>query len=190
MLPSIEDLARMRRELNISQLRLAKLANVSQSLIAKMERGRVDPSYASVKKIYEALLQEFSKRNRSLTAKDICHTEVISVDAESTVRDAARQMHEHSFSQIPILSGGKVVGSITEDKITYLVAQGRNINQMMGIRVREIMDDAFPQVDENLGIELIANLLQFRKAILVVKHGDIIGIITKADLLKAADKRG
>jgi len=190
MLPSIVDLARMRRELNISQLRLAKLANVSQSLIAKMERGRVDPSYASVKKIYEALMQEFSKRNRSLTAKDICSTSVITVEADATVRDAARQMHGHSFSQIPILAQGRVVGSVTEDKITYLVAQGRNIAQMMGIKVREIMDDAFPQVDENLGIELVANLLQFRKAILVVKHGDITGIITKADLLKAADKKG
>jgi predicted transcriptional regulator len=179
----------MRRELNISQLRLAKLATVSQSLIAKMERGRVDPSYASVKKIYEALLQEFSKRNRSLTAKDICSPSVVSVDADGTVRDAAKLMHEHSFSQIPVLLQGKVVGSITEDKITYLVAQGRNIGQMMGIRVREIMDDSFPQVDENLGIELLANLLQFRKAILVVKHGDVMGIITKADLLKAAEKR-
>jgi len=189
VLPSIENLTRMRRELNLSQHALAREAGVSQSLIAKMERGRIHPSYESVKKIYEALIAVHSRRNRNLKAKDICQRKVVSVDPDATVEEASKRMQNGNYSQLPVLSDGKIVGSISEDIIVSLLGRGTRFNTIRKMKVREIMEDAFPQVDENMDIQIIASLLQIRKAVLVVKHGEMIGIITKADLLNPPEKR-
>jgi predicted transcriptional regulator len=55
MLPPLEEIAQKRRLLGLKQAELAKLAGVSQSLIAKLESGKIDSSYTKVKTIFEAL---------------------------------------------------------------------------------------------------------------------------------------
>jgi predicted transcriptional regulator len=46
------------------------------------------------------------------------------------------------------------------------------------------MEEAFPQVDEDAPLSLISGLLQVYSAVLVSKKGTVVGIITKADLLR------
>jgi len=55
MLPSLEEISRKRRILGLTQNELAKLAGVSQSLIAKMESRKTNPSYTKVKAILDVL---------------------------------------------------------------------------------------------------------------------------------------
>ncbi|MBI2079314.1 helix-turn-helix domain-containing protein, partial [Candidatus Micrarchaeota archaeon] len=44
----VSKLGSLRRKLGITQKELAKLAGVSQSLIAKIEMGKIDPAYSKV----------------------------------------------------------------------------------------------------------------------------------------------
>ena len=53
MFPTLEDIARRRRQLGLKQGELAKAAGVSQSLIAKLEAGSIDSSYTKVKTIFD-----------------------------------------------------------------------------------------------------------------------------------------
>jgi predicted transcriptional regulator len=46
--PTLEDIAKRRRQLGMKQSELAKAAGVSQSLIAKLEAGTIDSSYTKV----------------------------------------------------------------------------------------------------------------------------------------------
>ena len=46
-----EDIGKKRRQLGLKQAELAKMAGVSQSLIAKLEAGTIDSSYTKVKTI-------------------------------------------------------------------------------------------------------------------------------------------
>jgi predicted transcriptional regulator len=46
------------------------------------------------------------------------------------------------------------------------------------------MEEAFPQINEDAPLPLITSLLQAYSAVLVSKKGAIVGIITKADLLR------
>ncbi len=55
MLPPIEEIANKRRLLGLKQAQLAKAAGVSQSLIAKLESGKIDSSYMKVKTIFDTL---------------------------------------------------------------------------------------------------------------------------------------
>jgi len=49
-----KQLKKIRVQLGITQSELAKAAGVSQSLIAKLESGLVDPSFSTMKSISEA----------------------------------------------------------------------------------------------------------------------------------------
>src|SRR5256885_10717153 len=54
MLPSLGEIPKKRKELGLTQSRLALSAGVSQSIIAKIEAGSVDPSYFVVQKLFNA----------------------------------------------------------------------------------------------------------------------------------------
>ena len=55
MLPKLEEIGRRRRLLALSQKQLANLSGVSQSMIAKIESGRISPSYLKTKAIFDIL---------------------------------------------------------------------------------------------------------------------------------------
>jgi predicted transcriptional regulator len=52
------------------------------------------------------------------------------------------------------------------------------------LKVDEIMEDAFPIVNEDTPIEAVTTLLSSSHAVMVGRNGDMTGIITSADLLK------
>ncbi|MCL4341722.1 MAG: helix-turn-helix domain-containing protein, partial [Candidatus Thermoplasmatota archaeon] len=63
MLPSIEELRKMRKNLGISQKELAHVSGVSQSYIARLEKGNLNPTYDKIRKIYEYLNKTGNKVN-------------------------------------------------------------------------------------------------------------------------------
>jgi len=182
MLPSLEEIARKRKLLGLTQKELAMLAGVSQSFIAKIESGKISPSYTRVKAIFDVLFQLESKM--SFRAKHIMHGKVIGVQREDVVSRAVQLMMDYDYSQLPVFDGDRVIGSISEKTILNLIASGRDILEISSKPVEEVMDEAFPQVDENTPLTLISNLLQVYPAVLVLRKGRVVGIITKADLLK------
>ena len=52
MLPTLEIIPDRRRKLGLTQSQLASLAGVSQSYIAKLEAGKIEPSYIKIKSIF------------------------------------------------------------------------------------------------------------------------------------------
>src|SRR3989344_1899796 len=92
-----------RRRLGITQHQLARTAGVSQSLIAKIESGRVDAAYSKVKAILEAL--ERSQLASEKTAKEIMHTGIEAVQPSESLHTVAQAMRKHSISQMPVVDG-------------------------------------------------------------------------------------
>jgi predicted transcriptional regulator len=169
-----------RKRLGITQQKLAKLAGVSQSLIAKIESGRIDPAYSKVKSITEVLEREgFSKEK---TAKDIMHTGIVALSASETLHSAAAKMRKHGISQMPVVDGKQVVGSLSEQALlAHFSVDPKKISRLT---VSEAMEQAFPTALPATPISAVAALLRHYPAVLVMDRGNIAGIITKADLLK------
>jgi predicted transcriptional regulator len=182
MFPPIEEVAKRRRQLNLKQSELAKLSGVSQSLIAKLEAGKIEPSYSKVKTIFDALERLESKSK--IQAEKILHNEVATVQKKDPISNVVKIMKECGYSQIPVFDGKQPVGSISEKAILRQILAGKDLEEISRLPTEEIMEEAFPQINDDAPLALITSLLQTYSAVLVTRKGSILGIITKADLLR------
>ena len=182
MLPKLDEVSKKRKLMGLTQSELAKLSGVSQSLIAKLEAGKIEPSYSKVKKIFETLNKlEFKNK---IKATRITYNKIVSVQDNELVSYAVKLMKKYGFSQLPVLKKNQVIGSISEKTILNQILEGKDLDQISKLTIREIMDETLPQVNENAPVSLISSLLQVYPAVLILIKGNVKGIITKADFLK------
>ncbi|MGZ4851452.1 MAG: CBS domain-containing protein [Candidatus Bathyarchaeia archaeon] len=182
MFPTLEDIAKRRRQLGLKQSELAKMTGVSQSLIAKLEAGAIDSSYTKVKTIFDVLDRlEFKTKTQ---ADKVLHKNVVAVQKDEPISKVVKIMKEYGYSQIPIFEGKHPVGSISEKAILRQILAGKDLDEISKLPTEEIMEEAFPQINEDAPLALISSLLQTYSAVLVSQKGEVIGIITKADLLR------
>ncbi len=182
MLRDLGSLGKERKLLGISQRELAKMAGVSQSLISKVENGQLVPNYDVALRIIRALELVREKKGFS-RAKEIMSSPVVSVSPKDNLRKAISLMEEHGISQLPVISNGKVVGSLTEETI---------INKMGSISmetpVEEVMGSPFPIFPSDTSVALIKEALLYYQAVLIQENGGIVGIITKSDLVRNLER--
>jgi len=175
----LENIKRMRVKYGLNQNELAKKAGVSQSLIAKIEAGKIDPTFSRVKQIFLAL--ESLENKEELKARDIVNKQVMFAQSNDILRDVIKVMKNKGISQIPVLCKEKIAGLITEgiilEKIVY------NPERINNYKVSEVMEEAPPIVSLNTGIKTLSALLRDNAIVLVAEKGEIKGIISKADLL-------
>jgi len=178
-IPSPEDIRRMRIRAGLTQKELAERAGVSQSLIARIERGSVDPRLSTLRRILSALEDAMKGRVR---AKDVMHSPVITVQARDPIEKAAQLMWRYGISQIPVLNGDRIVGTVFEDSIIKAVLDnpGEDVGKWS---VERVMSEVLPIVSPEESLETISRLLMREPAVLVISRGKIIGIITKSDLI-------
>jgi Predicted transcriptional regulator with C-terminal CBS domains len=179
----LADIKKLRKALGLSQRELAKLSGLSQSYIAKVEKGHIDPSYSNVQKIFKAL-EDVRSLNVKVAA-EIMTRDLKYVKIGSRVIDAIKIMQDNSISQVPVLTeDGKVVGMISESNLVQHMLKGKDIKKIQESKVDEFMDPPYPIVDESTPINLIMAILTFYNAVLVSHQGKVIGIITRSDILK------
>ncbi|MCX6773312.1 MAG: CBS domain-containing protein [Candidatus Micrarchaeota archaeon] len=177
---SLTFIREQRRKSGMTQHQLARAAGVSQSLIAKIESGRIDAAYSKVKAILEAL--DRTQLTAEKTAGEIMHTGIETVSPSESLHAVAQAMRKHSISQMPVVEAKQLVGAITEQAI--LSHFSSEPKKMATLRVSDAMEDAFPTALPSTPISAVASLLRHHSAVLVMEKGKIAGIITKADLLK------
>jgi predicted transcriptional regulator len=167
-------LKRLRIDADLTQRELAEQAGVSQAHIAKIEKETVDPRLSTVNRILEVLTEREGKK-----CGEIMTQHVISIRPTDKVSKAGELMMKHAISQLPVLEDGKIIGTITEDSIV------RNLSTTLADEeVEKIMQAPLPSVPEDTNISMIQPLLQDHPAVLVVRRGEIAGIIARSDLLK------
>jgi predicted transcriptional regulator len=173
------DLARLkalRRSAGLTQRKLARQAGVSQSLIAKVEAGRVDPSYSNVLKLEQALTA--ASQQQELTAQDIMTRRFISAAPAMHGSEIAGLLARHAISQVPVIDRGRAVGLITESDLL-------RAGQQMGRKTaRELMLDPPPIVPADTRLSVLTALLLQHPLILVAKKGSLAGVVTKADIVR------
>jgi predicted transcriptional regulator len=184
MLPDLASMKKRRMLLGMTQKELAKHIGISQSFIAKMESGKINPSYSHAKKVLDFLESLESRSRDEFRARQFYHKKVLYLDVSDRVPVAVNIMRRHNVSQLPVFWGRRVVGSVTEKGIVDLVSRGYDSSKISRIRVSDMMEDPFPIINGDMPLSVISSLLQHKPAVLISKEGEIAGIITKADIIK------
>ena len=177
---NIEDLKmlkKLRLQANLTQWQLAKRSNTTQSTIAKIEAGKLEPSLKLAKRILNVLNVEPAG---NLKAKDVMVSKVQCFFPSQLVSDVIEIMLEKGFSQGPVIEKNRIIGTITESSIISK-SSGRDPTL---ITVSDITDEVLPSVPPEATIEQVIFLLKYNLAILVISKGNLLGIITKADIME------
>lgn len=167
-------LKRLRIEAGLTQKRLAELVGISQAHIAKIEQGKVDPRLSTINKIFQVLTEGEKRKCRDIMTKG-----VLFAKPNDSILKVSEVMVRHAISQMPVMNGSRVVGTVTEESII------RNLSSNIAAeKVKNIMDLPLPTVSEETSINAIRPLLEKRQGVLVTKGKKVIGIITRSDMLK------
>jgi len=182
LLPELKEIRERRLRLRLSQRDLAKSLGISQSSIAKIERGRVSPSYALAKRIF-TYLDSIHTTNVG-RASDIASKPVASVQVDDAVQKAVHILQTTGYKQLPVRDGEIWAGCVYEKTISRHLMETDDPRSVLRRRVGHIMDEALPSVAEDMSITALIPLLQQSQAALTTRKGKVTGIITNADLLR------
>ena len=177
MVFDISYLKKIRKQLNLTQHKFAKESQVSQSMIAKIESGKLDPTYSYVKKIEKAI--ENLTKHHEKEAKDIMHKNIISIAKNEKILNILPLFSKHNISQIPIIENKRLIGLISESSLI------NNLDKnLQNKKAEDIMEESPPIITKNTKIQAILALLKFYPILIIQDSGKLVGIITKADIIK------
>lgn len=165
---------KLRTEAGLTQKKLAERAGFSQAHIAKIEEGKVDPRLSTVNRILQVLTEGKKKK-----CKDIMTKGVIFAKPNESILKISEVMMRQAISQLPVMNGGRLVGTVTEETIIRNLSS--NLAEKKAINV---MDLPLPSVQEETSLDLIRPILEKHQGVLVNRGRQIVGIITRSDLLK------
>jgi predicted transcriptional regulator len=176
-LPTPEDLRERRNELELTQSELADHADVSQPLIARIEGGDVDPRLSTLRRIVSALDEA---EGGILRAKDVMNSPVVSVEPDDSVHESKELMDEKGYSQVPVVRDGAPQGLIGNSDIRQRPEE--NVGELP---VAEVMHESIATVEPDATIDEVDAYLNHNAAVMVVEHGETVGVITEADIARA-----
>lgn len=179
--PEIESIKQKRQKLNLTQKELAKITRVSQSLIAKLEKGAIEPSYSIIKKIFIELNNLENKNQKKCF--EIMTTKVITINFSQKISKAIELMKQYNISQIPVKKNNQIIGVIYENTILSKLNDKKDYSELINLKVGDIIKESLPTVDKNTLVINIIPIIKETSAILITDKNKIKGIISKSDLL-------
>jgi CBS domain-containing protein len=142
-----------------------------------------------------------------MRAEDVMTRDVIAIDPNATVLEAARVMLQHHISGLPVIDKeGKLVGVLSEGDflrrretkterrrsrwLEFLMGPGRmaaEYSHSHGSKVSEVMTTDVQTVSEMASLEDIVELMERKriKRVPVLCGGQVVGIITRSNLMHA-----
>jgi predicted transcriptional regulator len=177
---TLTEIRRRRTALGIPLGELAKAVGRSDATLSRIERGQIRPSYELVQRILGYLEAQEGLAAPKLTVAELMSRSLTSVDSSASLSTAAQRMESGGFSQLPVVDDGRVVGALSESALLRAMAQP-NAHRL---RVRDVLENAYPVVEEGFPADLLPGLLGRYPAVLVARRGQLEGIVTKADLIR------
>ena len=105
---------------------------------------------------------------------------ILSLELAATIEDAVNLMREHEISQVPVIEGGSVVGSISEARILEVLVSDPSVRSKP---VAEHMEPPFVVLPPDAPINMLAEHMRGEMTAVLIENGKEFDIITKSDLI-------
>jgi len=128
--------------------------------------------------------EEQKEARLPLKVGDVMVREVITVDENSTVKEAVDIMNEFQIGSLIVLGKGKAMGIVTErDFLRRVIAGAKDAENT---KVREIMTVPLVVVEPSMDLEEAVKLVFQRKIkkLAVVDGKKLVGIVTLTDIAR------
>nr|WP_299917359.1 CBS domain-containing protein [Syntrophomonas sp.] len=149
-----------------------------------------------------------------MLAKDIMTREVIAVNKNDSLEEVARILLEEKISGVPVIDADRhVIGIVTEkdlivkaselkmpfyvtlfDSIIFLenpIRFNKELKKFTASQVEDAMTTKVILVEEDTEVTRIVEIMQDKRVnrVPVVRHGKLVGIISRNDILKSLVKK-
>jgi cystathionine beta-synthase len=105
---------------------------------------------------------------------------LVTARPDARLRDVVDQMKTMGISQLPVIEGGKLRGIVAEvDLLRALVTGGKTLESP----IAEMVEADYATVTPNTKVELLKGVLADAKVAIVEEGDDVVGIVTKIDLI-------
>jgi CBS domain-containing protein len=122
-----------------------------------------------------------------LKVKDVMVGEVVTIEANVTVREAVRLMNDHEIGCLVVVQDGKPTGIVTErDMLKRVLVATRDPR---AIEVGEVMSKPLLFMEPEKEIEEAVKLM-FKhkiKKLPVIENGRLVGLVTLTDLIRSPE---
>jgi len=117
-----------------------------------------------------------------VTGKGRVIPRLMSVQSDEPLRRALALIEQHNVSQIPVFKGREVAGTLYDNEILKRVLENAAV---LDQPVSSLMGEPLPVVSSDEPVDTVTRLLAARNpAVLVREHGDVVGILTRFDMLQ------
>lgn len=122
-----------------------------------------------------------------LQAKPETVPAMIAVTLSDPVANAVELMRKFDVSQLPVVEEGHVLGTVHDDTVMKKLLT-KEVS--FGQPVQEVMDPPLPTIEAHSELsELYKQLTGNHNAVVVVKNGKAMGVLTKMDVISHLSKR-
>jgi acetoin utilization protein AcuB len=110
-----------------------------------------------------------------------------SIDVDAPLEDAHRLMREHRFRHVPVMSGGEIVGVLTDRDIKLVLGPDFGSPDERELRVRDAYVERPCVVPASTPVAKVARVMAQNRigSAIVTKHGKLVGIFTVTDACRA-----
>ena len=119
------------------------------------------------------------------TVRDLLATKprrpIVAAKRGDSLRSVIGLLKEHGISQLPVLENGRLAGLLSEiDLLNFLVKNPGG----MEAPVENLVESDYATVTAATNIRLLRNIFNDAKLVCVLDRDDLIGVITKIDLIE------
>jgi cystathionine beta-synthase len=131
----------------------------------------------------------FLERPRRSTVLDTVHAKdnrvstLVTVEPTTPIRMALSAITAHDIGQVPVVRGGECIGSINEARLMTQIIEAP---ELLDKPVEMVMGAPYPVLESHVDSDQIRPLLtRDNAACLVRDEGELVGIVTRYDIVRA-----
>lgn len=124
--------------------------------------------------------------DKALQLKNVMTPVPYRVSPEDPLKNAKQQMAEHNVRHLPVCSGDKIEGMVSERDVGLIVSLAKHVTDEEALLVRDVMSVAPYIVDASERLDKVLLYMGSQRigSALITENDELIGIVTTTDVCR------